>query len=125
MKPTLSNHKGERPKTIRRAWFIAREHFHDWMWDGGAEPRNPIRRAARRLPFYFSDPYWMSPREIEKAFSIGTRVDTTGPARLRLSNNTISGLRITQGTNGTVNTATSATFTIRDCRIVPPNASRS
>lgn len=69
---------------MKRAWWLARVRFHDWMWDGGSRS-TPLRRMARRLPLYFSDPYWMKPSEVERVFREGAVYVTTGPSTNRVT----------------------------------------
>jgi hypothetical protein len=51
-------------------WHL-RVAFHDWMWSGGARPALP-RRVARRLPLYFSDPYYVTDDEARVLFPPAT-----------------------------------------------------
>lgn len=62
---------------VLRRWFQARERFHDWMWSGG-DGASLARRLARRLPYYFSDPYWMTDEQIDRAFAKGSPVVIAG-----------------------------------------------
>lgn len=59
----------------RRIW-LARVAFHNWMWKGGLKPRNPIRRAARHLPLYLSDPYYMRPERVTATLVSASNVFT-------------------------------------------------
>jgi hypothetical protein len=55
---------------IRRAWWLARVAFHDWMWNQDSERKVPMARdLMQKLPLYFSDPYYVSDEEFSRIFT--------------------------------------------------------
>jgi hypothetical protein len=62
----------------RRKWWQTRDRWHGRIWSGGAQPGLP-RNIARHLPLYFTDPHWMSRREVEKVWRRAEPVEIATP----------------------------------------------
>lgn len=58
---------------MRRAIWLARVAFHDWMWGG----KSIAHRAAQALPLWFSDPYWVSNETFDRLFAEGKFASVT------------------------------------------------
>ncbi len=54
----------------RTVWRV-RVAFHEWMW---SSPATLLRRRARRLPLWLSDPYAPSPRKFNRILDDGPQV---------------------------------------------------
>lgn len=75
---------------LLRRWLKTREEFHDWMWSGG-DDGGLARAIARRLPHYFSDPYWISNEEFQTMRAKGSLVLASGSPWVTFSANSTTG----------------------------------